>query len=431
MQERHDDEFRIHRFSPYRLFIERVSAYWVSIWRCWRTVLDWTVWLYIFIPGILIFSGMYRDVLRNPPEWLFEIPITILLALLGLLQLSGKLRTFAEPGDGLFLHRNVKWVRGMTKAGFVYGLVIRSVISSVFIAIIAPLLLHIFNMTAVYVSALIIYSVVCGFLWMMISDQVMRMWRGWQRTLVFLTARSIFMVVFVWIATIGEHRVVILVGVSVLVIVVASWLMRLRIRTKGTLLHEISVENAAYVASVGWILRDTMEKKPVPRLRRPMLFKQSQPLVRHRDDTYRLLDSWFKSILRRYDLLKPLLYFTGFGSAAVLLPPFIVAVIIWLVLPLLLLSSLQRQWEQWLSEPFIALFKWRDDLLEEASKKAKVWSALPTVTLWAIIIGVKSGLGYGGMGWLAIVIVPIAGYFWLTFINDILSSFSAIRRKKE
>ncbi|MCD9024509.1 ABC transporter permease [Cohnella silvisoli] len=429
--EDHTDGFHIKRFSPFPLFLERMSAYWVAIWKCWRTVLDWAVWLYIFIPGLLIIGGMYRDLVRNPPQWLHEIPVALLLTILGLLQLTGKYRTFAEPGDGLFLHRNARWLRGLTAAGFIYGFITRIFLSSLIAAVLSPLLLEVFEFSGSFVIILVIYSAIYGFVWMLLRDRLMQKLRGWQLTIILLMIRPVFLSAFVWLAVIGDTQSAILVLASVFMLTIAFWQMMLRLRTKGTLLHEIAVENAAYVASVGWILSETMDKKPVPKLRRPMLFRQSQPLLKHRDDADRLLDSWFKSVLRRFDLLKPLLYLAGAGAAAMLLSPLPLAVIVWLVLPMLLLGMLQRQWLQWLSEPYIALFRWPDDILERASAKAKIWGAYPLVSLWGIIVGVKTGLIYGSVGWLAIVVIPVAGYYWLRFVNEVVTSFSALRRKKE
>ncbi|BBI35788.1 ABC transporter permease [Cohnella abietis] len=431
MSEPRIDVFNAARFKPVPLFLERMSSYWISIWRCWRTVLDWTVWLYIFIPVLFILGGMYRDLIINPPEWLYDIPISVFLTPLGLLQLVGSYRTFAEPGDGLFLHRYNRWIRGMTVSGFVYSFVTRILISSAYIALISPLLLHVLGLSISYLIYLVIYCVTSGFVWMMLKDRYKQKWRGWLQVLALLFVRLVYMTVFVWLAVKGEHDYVILVIPSVIFLLVALWQMRIRLRMKGTLLHEINVENEAYIASVGWILRDTMEKKPVPKRRGPILFKRSQPFVKHRNDTYRLLDSWFKSVLRRMDLMKPLMYLTGLGAIAVGSTPIALAIILWLVLPFLLLGLLQRQWLQWLTEPYIALFGWRDDILEQASRKAKFWSGLPTVTIWAILIGVRIGLEFGGIGWIATVILPAIGFFWLKGVNEIVSSFGALRRKKE
>lgn len=425
------DAFDPRRYNPVPLFLERMSAHWLAIWRAWRTVMDWATWLYVLLPGLFIFVGMYRDLLRDPPKHLDGSLVSLIIVILALLQLIGKYRTFAEPGDGLFLHRRAKWVQGKLVSGFIYGLLTRLLISSCFIAIGSPLLLQVFELTGSYLFILVVYASITGFAWVLWKDRLTQSWKGWRRTLVSTASILVFLFVFVWIALSGKENLVVLGLASVLAAGIAGWLIRLRLRMQGTFLHEVAVEHAIYIANVKWILKETMDKKPVPMLRKPVLFSRSQPLVKHKDDTHRLLDSWFKSALRRTDLLTPLLYFTGAGVAATSLPPAPLAIVVWLVLPMLLLSMLHRQWSRWLTEPYIALFKWHPEMLDQASSQARVWGAIPSMTLWALVIAGRLGFSYGGVAWLALAIAPMAGYFWLKFINGVFTSINIYRRKSE
>lgn len=432
MADEQTDDYQVNRFHPARLFLERILAYWTSIWKCWRIVFDGTVALYILLPGLWIFGGMYRDLLRNPPEWLMDVPIVMGLATLGVIQLMGTFRTFAEQGDGLFLHRSNRWNRGMLAASFMYGFMTRLVIAFAYLTLLAPLLLQVFQLDVSSLMVIIVISAGYGFVWMLIKDLWTHRYKGWRRTLLLSLTRMAFIALFVGLVTTMEREDYTLLGAGcVLMILLGAWLMRLRSRATGTLMHEISVENAAYVASVSWILMEALEKKSVPKLRKPLLFKQSKPLLKHRDDSSRLLDSWFKSLLRRLDLLKPLLYLTFLGSTAIVLTPLGLALILWLVLPILLVATLQRQWLQWLSEPYLALFKWDEQILEQASIKAKIWSSIPSAIVWSVVVGIKAGLQFGGFAWSGIVILPFLGYYWLKLLNEIVASFHVKRRHRE
>ncbi|WP_186438237.1 ABC transporter permease [Cohnella terricola] len=431
MTEQGNDNFNPGRYGPASLFAERAAAFWIAVWKCWRTVLDWTVLLYIVLPGAFIAVGMYRDFMRDPPSGLTTAMLIPIFGVMALLQLAGKFRTFAERGDALFLHRLPKWKQGFGWMGFAYGLACRLLTSAVAVAVASPLLLQTFNISETYTAILIVFFAACGSLWTMVEDRVSLRWKGWRRIVIQLLLRIAFAFVFVRIAYFGEEYALLIGSASVAIVVLAAALLRLRIRKNGTLLHEIAVENNAYVSSVSLILRDTLEKKPVPGRRRPMWFAQSQPLFRHRNGADKLADSWVKSVLRRSDLWKHMLYFLGAGTAAIALTPLALAVIVWLVLPALLLLSLQRQWEQWLAEPYVALFTWQEDLLEQASRKGKLAIAAPIVAAWALLVGVKFGMHFGGEVWAAVVLIPVASYFWLRKVNDMLSSFSAMRRKKE
>jgi len=423
--------FNPGRFGPASLFAERATAFWIAVWKCWRTVFDWTVLLYILLPAVFIAAGMYRDTMRNPPEWLTETIIIPLFGIMALVQLAGKFRTFAERGDALFLHRLPKWKRGFAWMGFAYGLICRAAASAVVMVIGYPLLLRPLEVPGAYAAMIIAYFAACGSLWMMVEDRVSQRWKGWRKMAAQLLLWVAFLYGSVKFALLGEDQMLLISGASAAIVALAAVLLRLRIRKKGTLLHEISVENDAYVSSVGLLMVDTLEKKPVPRRRRPMLFARSQPLFRQREDANRLAESWVKSMLRRPDTGKQLLYFLVAGGLGIWLSPLGIAVIVALALPALLLWVLQRQWLQWLTEPYMALFTWPDDLRDRASRKAKLAIAAPVVAVWALLVGVKSGLQFGGGAWAAVVLIPVAGYFWLRTVNDMLSTFHAMRQKKE
>ncbi|MFC4303092.1 ABC transporter permease [Cohnella boryungensis] len=423
------DEFRPNRYHPIPLFLERMRANWKADWKIWRTVMDWTTWLYVLLPGLFIFGGMYRDLLRDPPEGLDRSILILIYIFLALLQLFGKYRTFAEPGDGLFLHRQTRWLKGKILSGFIYGYLMRLSVSSLFVAIAAPLMLQIFGLTSSYMVILIIYSSISGYAWILLRDRLSQLLQGWRRSLALILSSLIFITVFVLLAGYGKESTAVLALEIIPMLAVAAWLTWLRQRMQGTFLHEITTENALYATKTKWILKDALDKKPTPMLRRPMLFPRSQQLLKHRDDTSRLLDSWFKSALRHSDLYYPMLNFTGIGIAAVSLPPTLLAVLVWFAMPLLVMLMLHRQWLNWLSEPYIALFKWRIELLEQAANKARVWGTLPTMTVWALVIGVKIGLANGGAGWLAVAIAPIAGYFWLRLVNDIFTAINIFRQE--
>lgn len=418
------------QFSPAKLFIERVQAFWTAIWRCWRLVFDWTVVLYIALPLGFISVGMYRDFMRDPTI-APAIPLYVPLAIMAVLQLAGKYRIFSEPGDGLLLDRLTSWKRVFLRFGLIYGVAARFLKAAAIIGVLSPLLLSQYGLSGNALLGLAIYYAAAGSCWMMAHDRLALRWQGLRRTLALLVCGAVYTAAVAGAAVKGAEHAPALILLGALGLGAAWLLLSFRQRRKGTLMHEIAVENECYVSLVGWILRDTMEKKSVPRQRRPVLFVRSQPLIRHRNvESDRLADSWVKSLLRRSDLWRPLLTLLWAGMAAILLTPVALSLIVLLLLPILTLASLQLQWRQWLDEPYLALFDWKEEVLNQASLKAKSRVALPLVTIWGTAAGIKAGLAFGGFGWLAVAIVPLCGYFWLRVVKDFMSSLFT-RRKRE
>ncbi len=418
-------------FTSRTLFAERMLAFWHTVWKCWRIVLDWTVCLYIVLPGAFISVGMYRDFMRDPPPGLAEFPLYPILLVLALLQLTGKYRTFAEAGDGLFLHRHPGWRRGFAWMGFAYGGASRLFVTGVVAAALSPVLVPVFGLSAASLAALVLYYAAAGLSWSLLNDRIALNWKGWRRWAALLPTGAVFVFGVTALADRAAFEPLLTLLFGAAFLAGAFALLLLRLRKLGTLLHEIAVETASYTSLVSWVLMDTMEKKPIPRQSKPILFARSQPLLRHRSvDVDRLADSWMKSVVRRPDLLKQLVYILGVGTMALALPPIPLAVAVWLVLPFLVVATLRRQWRQWLSEPYLSLFEWSRQVETEASRKATAWLALPHMLLWALLLSIRIGLAFGGFAWLAAVALLPVGYFWARTVSSLLSSFAASREIK-
>jgi ABC-2 type transport system permease protein len=424
-----DDTFNVGRYRPIPLFLERVSAYWKFVWKCWRTAFDWTVLLYIVVPAIWIGGGNYLDWLRNPPLWMSGIPAALPLALVGLVFSGGRLRTFADAGDGLFLNRNRTWTKGFTGMGLVYSAGVHTVLSVSFIPLLLPLWNDSEGYSAGFLTGMAVCSILWGMSWTLLRDLISRtgiVW--WKRILLFLL-RTVSVTLFVGVGLMAAKNTYFWGAAAGIVGVATIGIGRLRFRARGTFLHELGMEREAFLSAVGWLLRDTMEKKTLPKLSRPVFLSRSVTLFRKRGTIERLAESWIKSLFRRFDNVRLLLFFTVLGALAVGLVPLFLSFAVWLVLPLLLLGWLQGQWRYWLSEDFVSLFRWEEETAEKAGEKARFLLSLPIVCLWAVEIAVRLGFVYGGAAWIGLAAVPAAGWIWLRAANKVVTGADRFRRQ--
>lgn len=424
-----DDTFKIGRYRPIPLFLERVSAYWKFVWKCWRTAFDWTVLLYIVVPAIWIGGGTYLDWLRDPPVWMSGIPAALPLAVVGLVFSGGRLRTFADAGDGLFLNRNRTWTKGFTCMGLVYSAVVHAVLSVSVIPVLLPLWKNGEGYSAGFLMAMAVFSVLWGMSWTLLRDLISRTGIGWWKRIFLFLLRMVSVALFVGVGLMAAKSASfwgVAAGIVGMVTIGIGWL---RFRARGTFLHELGLEREAFLSAVGWLLRDTMEKKPLPKLSRPVFLSRSVTLFRKRGTIERLAESWIKSLIRRFDNVRLLLFFTVLGAAAVGLVPLFLSFAVWLVLPLLLLGWLQGQWRYWLSEDFVSLFRWEEATAEKAGEKARFMLSLPIVGLWAVEIAVRQGLAYGGAAWIGLAVIPAAGWIWLRAVNPMVTGMGRFRRQ--
>src|SRR5690349_9932300 len=82
--------------KPGHLFLIRLKRYAKEQLRAWGSVMDWTVWVYLLVPAIVISGGLYRDLWQGLPEWAPYVPWTWLYPLALFIMMSGRMRTFLD-----------------------------------------------------------------------------------------------------------------------------------------------------------------------------------------------------------------------------------------------------------------------------------------------------------------------------------------------
>lgn len=103
--------------TPTQLFFRRAGSDWKYQYGVWKTAVDWTVALYIVIPAVLIGLNGYALLWKNQYGWMEGLSFSWLLIALYLFTWSGRIRTFMEEGDQLFLLQRKGWVRRIIALG--------------------------------------------------------------------------------------------------------------------------------------------------------------------------------------------------------------------------------------------------------------------------------------------------------------------------
>lgn len=68
--------------DSYCLWKKRIASDWKLCWNEWKSVLDLTTLVYMFIPFLLFAAYSYKALLTGPPTWISLIPVSLLQALL-------------------------------------------------------------------------------------------------------------------------------------------------------------------------------------------------------------------------------------------------------------------------------------------------------------------------------------------------------------
>lgn len=418
--------------GPARLFIMRCGAFWLKSIRAWRLTLDWTVVLYLVVPGLWVAGGMYLDLLRHPPDWIARLPIQTPIVVLAILMLRARLRTFAESGDGLFLRASGRWVRGMTTAGLVYTLTARLAVSAASAGLMLPLMAHATGWSFAAGAALAAAAGLMGFFWTLVRDAAERRWQGVRRVLAVNGLRAAFIAAWVLVAAwgmrdAGQAAAAAAVAALVLACIGLAWR---RLQRSGTFAQELEAENSAYGDNVGWVLIDTEQAKRPPAGRRPWVLRKPKPLLKRRDESSRIAELWLRAMLREAAQMRLLLQLFSLGSAAIWLSPVWLGAIAWIGMCGLLLFWLNGLWSRWQTERYMALYDWREELRTSAQEIARSLLLRPVGLAWCAVLGVHAGWLYGGLWWLAALLLPAAGYLMLARINRAATVMLGARRDR-
>ncbi|WP_203557419.1 ABC transporter permease [Bacillus sp. B15-48] len=150
-----------------KVFFQRMKEEWKFQSKVFATIFDWTVIVYLLLPGLLIFTFIYRSWWQDAPLWMTETPILFLFFLSYLFTWYGNYRTFIQEADKVFLIKHHQLFLGLKKTSFVYSFIVRAFLFGVVTLIFLPFFYH-----ASFVSVaqcLAFYSLFTSLNWLLMT----------------------------------------------------------------------------------------------------------------------------------------------------------------------------------------------------------------------------------------------------------------------
>lgn len=391
------------RMTPKRVFWGRVVTEWKNKWKAWRTVIDWIVALYIVIPFTAAGVWLYWSIWFHPPAWFSYVPTGAVGLVVFILAWSGSVRWFVEEGDLLFLRQRKEWLQTLRLRGVLYSIMIQAVGSAAFMLLTAPLILLEYEWTysqwiglgMILFTLRLCLSAARQFIGELSFARKLGSYVALGMGAALLTGGMIWLLsvhaVFGWLGALCIG------GLSVV-------LLRLRLRTNTAFMYEVEQERKIKGQTAAFIVADVVKKKPLVKLRQPILLSQSNRLLRRRTFENLLAETGVKTFFRSFSKLKPYAQFTLIGMAAIALSPFIIRWIVLGGLGLLLPYWLRWHWNEHMQSSFLKLFRYERYREMEASETFIGMTMLPCWTLLCVetaILGLPSLYGLlaipGGM----------------------------------
>lgn len=397
--------------TPGMLFWERWKNEWLWQWKVWRTAIDWTVALYLIIPGCIIAVVEFRSWWEKD-AWLAHVPLGVVsLFFFGVVSVS-RLRLHVKAVDLLILQQK-RWLHTVMARALALSAAGQAGLIAVWVMVFLPWMRvhHSWEWLAI-----IIWSVTMWLTSLSIAliKQLLPLWLpGWKRFIA-VAVHLLTGIPFFGVVAIGadQGRYGLLTLVLLICMAMVAGLLRVRFRAQGLIETDIRQEQRQRMRWAGLLLQVGQVAPPRKwgTWKRPLLFRRSQPLGQRTAARDWLWQAAFKSTLRSWSRISFPYQLAVIASAAIWWSSGLGSWLLVLGVPWLLALVSGSLWREFMESSYIRMFTWAPEerawacfryvllltgtgcVLLSISFGLSVWS------LWHLLLSM--GLS-GGSGWVA------------------------------
>ncbi|MDF9856627.1 ABC-2 type transport system permease protein [Paenibacillus sp. PastF-1] len=399
-----------------RLFKRRLFSHWREQSAIIRTAADWTVLLYIVIPGGLLGGRFYYGFWSGEvPAWTTALPFVTLLLLLAVLLLTGGMVLLLQEGDLLFLRQRQNWIRSILLRGIFYSLTMTTLKIAAAYAILLPFIIRGYGLSPAAAGALLLLTVTAGWSIKLLGHIVRVQRQGFRRWLRLLPAVTVPAGLYVWLALLWQNSPWLLFAAAAVYAAVTVWALRCRLRLQGTFLSDVREDYKQRMRIAGLLLRGVLDK-PRPTRYKPWIFRRSQPLLSSRQPESRFTAAGIKALVRNPAHLKLYLSFSGVSMSALLIAPAFLKWILLIVLALLMCYWLSSFWLLFAGDDYIGILPFTKAQKAAAGSKAMLILAVPYTVLCSAVVCIPL------YGWWGLLLFAPLGFGIGTFIARIYST---------
>jgi ABC-2 type transport system permease protein len=382
-----EKEENAEMLTPTRLFFIRLKQHARYIAKSVNSVLDWSVWLYLVVPMLVIGLGLYVDLWRQFPDWAININWEWpLIAAVGFLLVSAKPYIGVAEADQLLLLQNERWFKVMKQWALGYSSLMAVIRLLLLMFLLLPFLVQASGFTIPELLPLLLYSFVITII-MLISHSYFNKRGKWWMKLLRSLARSTIVAVL-WVLPAYGYTADLwklnyfLFGLMAMML----YFIRRYAATPLPYAQQLQQEQEFRMRLTGALLSQVQENKSSKRWKKPWVFRKSQRLFRRGDSVYTISELRIKALLRSFSLLQVGLTIIAAGSYAIILVDGIGALVVIVGLVVVMRTWLHLHWEQWRKEQYLLLY-----IAEgQEAKKAKTLSThlltVPALLVWLVVL---------------------------------------------
>ncbi|TLS36656.1 ABC transporter permease [Pseudalkalibacillus caeni] len=391
-----------------RLFWHRLKWEWKHKWKDFRSVADWTVLLYIIIPGMIIAVINYVEWWSEIPVFAAFLPEPIWLIILYFASRFAVLRVFLQEADQIYLLQHGKIMKGIMLRGIAYSLLQNVLINGFTLIILLPFLFIHLGYSIVHVLMLFGIIVLVSWNMMFISQFItIKIPNTVIRVFALAAVNGIAIVFYLVFISLSLSDYLSFVAVISGLMVGFFQLLKMRLSLKGAFFEDVQRERKYYLSWTSLLVQGSgmSETKSFRTRKEPLLFKGSSRLLKGEDPVTRLVDSFLKWYIRQFSKIQYYLQIVGVCVLAAILLPVWVKFLVWLFGGFALISWKKADWNEFEGGGYLMLYKWDVDVKTEAAKKSLKFLTLPGFLVISYVTGAMVYSWTGGF------IFLVAGWF--------------------
>ena len=371
--------------GPGKLFWHRVRGHLSNQAGVIRSIVDWTVLLYIVLPALLLAIGWYSELLREGLPAIFgQLPLFVYSLVFILLIEWGCIQLFLYDGDVLFVRSNRVWLRGLMLRGGLYSMLMLVPVLSAAMLILAPILVQAVGLNELQLLALWLLSVTTGWTLLWVEHFAQIYLRRWRRWLLYPLIKLLIVAGYAAITTIWMERPAQLMLVSAVLGVLSFGMLWLRLRLKGTFLQTLQQDLKKRTRLTGLALTQAVEK-PRKIRKKPALYRMTKRLYRVQTPERKLSAAVIRSWFRHEGNLRLYIQFIGASAASLWVSPLLIKCLVLLAVWLLLAYWLYCYFDSFLQQDLSVMLPWTSELTAQASILAVRGMLLPFVICMSLV----------------------------------------------
>ncbi|RFU68717.1 hypothetical protein D0469_11305 [Peribacillus saganii] len=359
--------------KDYQIFGDRLVREWRFQYGVIKSIADWTIMLYLLIPGAAIGFMIYRSWWINPPAWSLEMPVEVYYIVLLLITFLGQYRTFTEEADKVFMAKHRLLFTGMKRWAYLYSVISQALGVAAAVLIMLPLLLKIHQFSIYETVSAAAFFIGLRLLISAIKVHISDIGSVWNRKLASFTmfsAAANLSVLILWEPSW-------LIFIEALIVGAASVFLYYPRTTKlGYIDDEVALERKQRVKYINLIftMSNDIENSKIITRKKPLLYRNSKRMFKKRTPINGYKELFFKLFIRDFGTLASYYQIVAVTVAAiVILPPLLLKLPVAIGLLIVLYLWLLNIWDKLtLANPLTRKYQYDEAFLKARNQAAGV-----------------------------------------------------------